>query len=346
MKAVKPLAAAFAVLVIGACAALFYWMFTPIKADSASHDPFVEYARADHESLSPYREAYFEYGGHKLHYVEAGPKAGQDNIVLFIHGFPSNWYSLVRQMDALKDNYRVVAIDGLGAGRSDAPLEVEAYKLEAMAAHLDALIHHLGADRVHLVGHDWGAAFALGFAQRFPQRVRTVAGLSAPPQNILLELLATSPQEHETFAYVERLKKANPLLLLATRIERRIWENAYAPLVEAGKLSETEGRMLARAAGQPKRLNAHINWYRANIPAPHLIKEGDYWPSRKASISVPALFIWGDEDRIISADLVAKLEALSDDITLRPMEGVGHWPQIERPDDVSASIRAHLLESE
>lgn len=350
MTAVKHLAAAFIILAIGASAAALYWMYAPIKADPGSPDPFVEIARADHESLSPYREAYFEYEGHKLHYVEAGQNDGQNaeqgEIVLFLHGFPSNWYSLVRQMDALKDNYRVVAIDGLGAGRSDAPLEVEAYRLEAMAAHLKAFIHHLGADRAHLVGHDWGAAFAFGFAQRFPQRVRTVTGLSAPPQNVLLDLLATSPQERETFAYVERLKNANPLLLLATGVEQRIWENAYAPLVAAGRLSETEGRMLTKTAGQPRRLNAHINWYRANIPAPHHIEDGDYWPARNARIAVPALFIWGGEDRIISPDAVAKLEALSDDLTLHPMEGVGHWPQIERPDDVNASIRAHLLKSE
>ena len=354
MTAVKHLAAALAaaivILAIGAGAAVLYWMSAPIKAEPGAHDPFVDIARADHESLSPYREAYFEYEGHRLHYVEAGQEtgqnAGQGDIVLFLHGFPSNWYSLVRQMDVLKDDYRVVAIDGLGAGRSDAPFEVEAYKLEAMAAHLHALIHHLGADRIHLVGHDWGAAFAFGFAQRFPQRVRTVTGLSAPPQNVLLELLATSPQERETFAYVERLKKANPLVLLATGVEQRIWENAYAPLVAAGKLSETEGRMLTKTAGQPKRLHAHINWYRANIPAPHGIEDGDYWPARDARITVPALFIWGGEDRIISSDAVAKLEAVSDDLTLRPMEGVGHWPQIERPDDVNVSLRAHLLKSE
>ena len=61
-------------------------------------------------------------------------------VVLFIHGFPTIWYSMIRPMEHMRADYRVVAIDGLGAGLSDAPSDVEPYKLAAMADHLDALI--------------------------------------------------------------------------------------------------------------------------------------------------------------------------------------------------------------
>lgn len=338
----KRVGAALAGSLVFAVLIALYWASTPIKVDPHSSDASVIHANTIRASDHTYREAYFEYQERRLHYVEAG----KGDVILFIHGFPSYWYSFIRQMDALKSNYRVVAIDGLGAGRSDAPHDIDAYKLEAMTAHIDALIDHLGADKIHIVGHDWGAAFALGFAQRYPERVHTVTGLSAPPQSVILELLEASAAQRETFAYIERFKKANPLLLLATGIERRIWEGAYEPLVTDKKLSEAEGQLFRDATGNPKRINAHINWYRANIPSPEAIKTNDYWPSRSARITVPALFIWGNEDWIISTEAIDEIQSISDDIVMLPLEGVGHWPQIEQADQVTSSIRALLSKSE
>lgn len=340
MRNFKKIGVILVTVIVAGLLAAAYWASSPIKVEPDSIDPSVTYANRT-GNLPIYREGYFEYEGQQLHYVEAG----QGDVILFIHGFPSYWYSFIRQMDALKQDYRVVAIDGLGAGRSSAPRDVSAYRLETMTAHVDELINHLGADKVHIVGHDWGAAFALGFAQRYPERVRTVTGLSAPPQNIILELLETSAAQREIFTYVERFKKANSLLLFATGIEERIWEGAYKPLVIEGKMNDTEGRLFRKATNNPKRINTHINWYRANIPAPHRIKDHDYWPNRRARITAPALFIWGDEDRIITAETVDEIRSITDNLSTLPLEGVGHWPQFEETEKVTASIIALISES-
>jgi pimeloyl-ACP methyl ester carboxylesterase len=326
-------------LLVVTAAALAFWAMTPLTVDRSEADPAVLVANADGDGVEPFTEGYFEYEGRSLHYVEAGD--GEETIV-FLHGFASFWFSHIRQMEALKSEYRVIAIDGLGAGRSDAPTDVEAYRFSAMAEHVRAFIDHLGEDKIHIVGHDLGAGLAIGFSMQYPERVHTVTGMSAPPLNVLLDLIQSDNQHRETFAYVERFKQANPVLLLFMRAGRQLYSSVHEPLVMEGKLSVAEGKAFQNATGNPKRINAHLNWYRANIPAPDDVTEDDYFPARGARLLMPALFIWGSEDVLISRKTISALEASADDIEFLELEGVGHRPHIEEPESVTNAIQGHI----
>jgi len=107
--------------------------------------------------------------------------AGEGPLVVLVHGFPEGWYSWRHQIAALaKAGYRVAAPDVRGYGGSDKPHAIEAYAIKELAADIAVLIAALGADRAIVVGHDWGAPIAYGTALFHPERVRGVAGLSAP----------------------------------------------------------------------------------------------------------------------------------------------------------------------
>lgn len=338
MVKIRSIVIAVAVVTLGTALVAAKWSFTPVRVDASVADPAVVFANRDGKQNGKLTEGYFKHDGHSLHYVEAG----KGETVVFLHGFPSFWYSLSRQIDALKGDYHVVAVDGLGAGKSDAPLDVEAYKLENMAAHLNALIDHVGAKKVHLVGHDWGSAFAIGFAQRYPDRVLSVTGLSAPSQNVSTYALQNDPAAKETASYVERFKSANPLLIVALGVDESIYDGAYRPLVESGKLTSAEGKLFRNATSDPRRTNAHINWYRANVPHPDDITEKDFWPSRDARVAVPALYIWGEDDQIYNKAAVTRLQSLSDRSDLIMLPGVGHWPHVRETEKVNTAIRAHI----
>ena len=58
---------------------------------------------------------YADNNGTKIHYAITG----EGPLVVMIHGFPDFWYSWRHQMEGLKDNYRVVAIDQRGYSLSD-----------------------------------------------------------------------------------------------------------------------------------------------------------------------------------------------------------------------------------
>lgn len=119
----------------------------------------------DWRRLYPFASNFFEAGGHRLHYVDEG--AGEP--LLFVHGNPTwsfHWRNLLL---ALRDRYRVVAIDHLGCGLSDKP-QVWSYRLGDHVANLDALVERLDLRGVTLLAQDWGGAIGLGAALAQPER--------------------------------------------------------------------------------------------------------------------------------------------------------------------------------
>lgn len=322
------------IVLFAAVLGIFGWSRTPVRPDRATADPAVAFLNTKIPSNGKLSEGYFRHHNQTLHYVNGG----SGETIIFLHGFPSYWFSFARQIEILSGRYRIIAIDGLGAGKSDAPNDPAHYPLDVMSDDVITLLDHLGVEKAHLVGHDWGAAFAFGLAQKHPDRFKTVTGLSAPPQSILLEALSKSSFIRKRAGYIERIKRANPIVIVATDGIKRVWTGAYEPLVKKGHLTAQEGKLFRQATSDPRRLNAHINWYRANIPAHDAIDDSDFWPSRSARLHIPAQVIWGEEDAIFLADYVPMIDTISDAAIFRKIPGVGHWPHIERASVVTAAI--------
>ncbi|RMG68262.1 MAG: alpha/beta hydrolase [Bacteroidetes bacterium] len=113
-------------------------------------------------------------GGARLAYVEAG--SGPETLVL-IHGLSSNLLIWRRNLAALADQVRVVAIDLPGYGQSPpAPLPLS---MPYLASLVMELVFKLGLSRVTLGGHSMGGQIALTAALRYPQTVRRLV-LAAP----------------------------------------------------------------------------------------------------------------------------------------------------------------------
>jgi pimeloyl-ACP methyl ester carboxylesterase len=119
------------------------------------------------------KEQRIDVGGYRLRVVERG----DGPLVLMLHGFPGLAFSWRHQMEPLAHaGYRALAIDSLGYGGSDRPVDPAAYTAERMQAYLLALLGHYGADKAVIIGQDFGAQYAWNLAVRAPERV---AGLIA-----------------------------------------------------------------------------------------------------------------------------------------------------------------------
>jgi len=113
----------------------------------------------------------------RIHVAECGTGPA----VVLVHGFPESWYSWRYQLPALAAaGYRAVAIDVRGYGRSSKPTRVEDYRMLKNVADVVGVAQNLGADKVTLVGHDWGAPIVWNSALLRPDLFRGVAGLSVP----------------------------------------------------------------------------------------------------------------------------------------------------------------------
>ena len=115
----------------------------------------------------PYKAKYLEIDGLRQAYVDVGPADGEP--ILLLHGQPS-WSYLYRFMiPALVENgYRVIAMDHVGMGRSDKPVNLEYHSFENHLDRLDTFIQELKLDDLTVFFQDWGSVFGLYLASEQP----------------------------------------------------------------------------------------------------------------------------------------------------------------------------------
>lgn len=115
----------------------------------------------------------FEHQGHRIAYRIHGADNPDGRTLVLIHGLLMNSH----MFDALgpemaRDGNRVVCIDLLGHGHSDAPADFSLYSMTAFGEQVVALLDHLGIDRAVIGGTSLGANVSLEVAVARPDRVR------------------------------------------------------------------------------------------------------------------------------------------------------------------------------
>lgn len=289
--------------------------------------------------MSEFKDGFLDIGEVRLHYVEAG----SGPLLIFFHGFPLFWFSFHHQMTALKDRYRVVAVDGLGANLSSKPDDLSLYKLANLASQLDTLARHLAGDEpFRLVGHDWGGALAWSYAQQYPHRLHKLVAINAPPTNQLIGLLESSPEQRKRSAYMYSMRSGETNKRITENGAHALWNNAYAGLRKLPHFTAEHDEIFRQGLAQPGAVDAAINWYRANIPQLDNIRDEDFWPSRNAQTSVPSLLIWGETDTTFVSSFIDDLHSYASNLEVKRLSGLGHSPMLEDPDLVSAILAEYF----
>lgn len=269
-------------------------------------------------------------GDVRLHWVQAG----EGPPVLLLHGFPEFWWEWRHQLPALaRMGFRAVAPDLRGYNLSEKPSGVGAYRVERLVDDVRGLIRHLGVDRAHVVGHDWGGVVAWWLAMIAPERIDRLVVINAPhplafrralrrPEQVLRSWYAAAFQLP---VLPEAAFRANGFALL-----ERVFR---APSVRPGAFTDEDIRRYREAAARPGAISAMIHYYRAaaRYPAP---------PA--CTITAPTLLVWGEEDQALSLRLTEGLEAWVPGIRVERIPGVSHWVPAEAPDRVNALLAGFL----
>ena len=121
-----------------------------------------------------YVSKYVEIDGMRQAYVDEGPSDGP--VVLLLHGQPS-WSYLYRKMiPVLTDaGYRVIAMDHLGMGRSDKPVDIASYSFLGHNDRLERFISVLSLRDINMFGQDWGSVIGLRVAGLNPDWFARIA---------------------------------------------------------------------------------------------------------------------------------------------------------------------------
>lgn len=126
---------------------------------------FVRTPDACFENLPdwPYEAQYVDIDGLRQAYVDVGTGESGETILL-LHGQPS-WSYLYRKMIPVlaEAGHRVIAMDHLGFGRSDKPIDPDYYTYLGHVERLETFIQELGLDETSLTlfVQDWGSLIGL-----------------------------------------------------------------------------------------------------------------------------------------------------------------------------------------
>jgi len=125
----------------------------------------------------PFESHFVEVLGSRMHYVDEG----EGEPILFIHGNPTSSYLWRNVIPYVTDDYRAIAVDLIGMGKSDKP-DI-AYTYQDHKRYLDAFIEALGLHDLTLVIHDWGSVLGFNWAMEHEDDVAGIAFMEAiiPP---------------------------------------------------------------------------------------------------------------------------------------------------------------------
>ncbi|XP_077240676.1 epoxide hydrolase 1-like [Tasmannia lanceolata] len=299
-----------------------------------------------------------EVNGINMHVAEKG----EGPVVLFLHGFPELWYSWRHQMVGLAARgYRAVAPDLRGYGDTDAPSSHTSYTAFQLVGDLIALIDNLGQDQVYLVGHDWGAIVAWYLCLFRPDKVKALVNLSVSyrpryKRKPTESLLATFGEDY----YICRFQELGSAEAEIASVNTATFLKALLTSRDPGPLLLPKGavKYLAdREITLPSWLSEEdINYYASKFEKTGFAGGINYYraldlnwelstPWTGAKIQVPVKFIVGDLDLTYNSPGVKnymfnggfkKDVPLLQDIVV--MEGVGHFINQEKPDEITAHI--------
>lgn len=96
-------------------------------------------------------------------------ETGSGEAIVMLHGWPLDHRMFFYQFEGLARNFRVIAMDRRGFGKSTAPADMS-LELD----DIDKLIEQLDLGRIHLLGVSQGGRVALRYAATHPERLRSL----------------------------------------------------------------------------------------------------------------------------------------------------------------------------
>jgi haloalkane dehalogenase len=268
----------------------------------------------DWKMLYPFASHFAKIDGFQYHYLDEG----NGPALLMVHGNPTWSFYWRNLIPALRDRYRIIAVDHLGCGHSETPTESEyPYTLERRIENLRELVDRLELRNITLVAHDWGGAIGMGTATRMPERF-------------------------SRFIFMNTA---------AFRSRRCPWRIRACRIPLLGRLAVQGGNLFARAAlrmatEKPERLTAPL---RRGLLAPYdswhhrtavyrFVQDIPLRPSHPTYATLreieerlnlfrhhPMCLIWGMRDWCFSPHFLQRFQEYFPQAEVHPIEDAGHY---------------------
>ncbi|MGW4740077.1 alpha/beta fold hydrolase [Nocardia xishanensis] len=255
----------------------------------------------------------------KFHYT----RTGTGSPVVLIAGGGLWGYSWRDVVPALAAEHTVYAVDLPSQGFTDLHRDDFAYDLPAMSAAIAGFLDAIGLSRAAIVGHSWGGAWSLYFAEQHPERVEQLILLDSPGLDAekapvttlfttpLLGELATELTTRSVYADNIRGTFHNRYL-----VTEEVIDELYAPF--------------SRAANRAGFLSLWRNLdYRLT-------------DAGLTRITAPTLVLWGAQDTWLPTPQAHELARRIPNATATVLPGCGHTVHEDCPAQTNALLTTFL----
>lgn len=271
--------------------------------------------------LNRTKEGFVDSGGVPIHYVTMG----EGPLLVMIHGYPDFWFTWRNQMPALARSFKVVAISQRGYNKSGQPKGVEHYTMAKLTADVDAVRQHFNADKMVVVGHDWGGWVAWSYAMAYPDRTDRLIVVNLPHPKGIDRELTHNPQQQKNSQYARNFQE--PDSAARTDVE------AMAARI-AGRYTDPVLKQEALAAFKRSSLEAMQSYYKNNYPKPPYRDDRQY-PPVKCSV---LLFHGLKDNALLPGMLNDTWQWIEKDLTLVAIPDAGHNSHSDAPDLVTGTM--------
>ena len=264
--------------------------------------------------------------GVSLHYASEG----SGPPILLLHGLGGFAHVWRHSLPVLGRQGGTFALDLPGFGFSSKP--PGRYPLGLLARAIDGFARSLGLERLALVGHSLGGAVAVAYALAYPWKVERIALVGA-----------VVPGFDYRIPWVYRLLAARGIgealgALLTPGMLRAALRRCFAqPDAEEIDFLVRTG-YAARVS--PEGRAAFLSTLRS-VHADFVAEAGRYRDGLIA-LDIPVLLIHGRQDPVVPAAHCETVAAHLSNVTVRWLDGCGHFPQLERRETVNGWLAEFL----
>lgn len=259
-------------------------------------------------------------GDLEINYYEGGPADGP--VVVLLHGFTADRNNWPRFSRALTEEYRVIAPDLAGHGKSTYRKDWS-YSAPAQAERLHRFVRALGIKKFHLGGNSMGGFISAHYALAYPGDLLSLfltdaAGVASPKPSPMFRMIDAGKNPF----FFNDPKQMRDFFALAME------DPPFAPgfVVDAvGQMNYVERR-------------ARLEQIFADFHNKNNI-DGSL-----GEIRMPTLILWGKQDRILDVSMGEVYKAGIPHARYVVMDGVGHLPMVERPSE-SSQLYLEFLQS-
>jgi pimeloyl-ACP methyl ester carboxylesterase len=267
------------------------------------------------------------YGG--LQVLDEGDPQGSPIVLIHCYTCSMNWWGQLAPM--LESGHRVIRVDLLGHGGSDKP--GSGYEMEKQANGIAEALNELGVSGATVVGHSLGGTVATALAEQSPELLsKMVIVDQAPDRNFdnesFVQRLGYVPVIGQA---MERLVHIAP----SSQVQDQ-YEEVFAP-----------GFNIASGFENPDEVVDDLREMTYTAFDDTAGAEEDYTDERPLDerlrgLELSLLVIFGAEDQVYDAEEALDRYAEIPGARTEPVAGAGHSPNVEKPAETAAMIRAFV----